>query len=147
MQSSRACQLYVPSEVLYMGTRMFRTQIKAYENTQITTRSHRDAFPSALQQKRKTQTKKHDNYDQGTLVSHLAPKVQLIFIQLSGFREMPGLRTFISLFKGDAGQFFAVCPYRYINMHSATKCRRRIDYLLHREYVIRPMLCTTNIRM
>ena len=32
----------------------------AYENIEITTRSHPDAFPSALQQKRKTQTKAHN---------------------------------------------------------------------------------------
>jgi len=32
----------------------------AYENIEITTRSHPDAFPSALQQKRKTQTKTHN---------------------------------------------------------------------------------------
>ncbi|KNZ79354.1 DNA-directed RNA polymerase I subunit RPA12 [Termitomyces sp. J132] len=40
----------------------------SYENTEITTRSHPDAFPSALQQKRKTQTKRHEKGDQGTLV-------------------------------------------------------------------------------
>lgn len=32
----------------------------AYENIDITTRSHPDAFPSALRQKRKTQTKTHE---------------------------------------------------------------------------------------
>ncbi|KAJ7820608.1 DNA-directed RNA polymerase I kDa polypeptide [Mycena leptocephala] len=32
----------------------------SYENTEITTRSDPDAFPSALRQKRKTQTKLHD---------------------------------------------------------------------------------------
>ena len=32
----------------------------AYENIEITTRSHPDAFPSALQQKRSTQTKTHN---------------------------------------------------------------------------------------
>ncbi|KAG1857099.1 hypothetical protein F4604DRAFT_1894165 [Suillus subluteus] len=31
----------------------------SYENIEITTRSHPDAFPSALRQKRKTQTKVH----------------------------------------------------------------------------------------
>ncbi|KAG6899228.1 hypothetical protein C0993_012098 [Termitomyces sp. T159_Od127] len=40
----------------------------SYENIEITTRSHPDAFPSALQQKRKTQTKRHEKGDQGTLV-------------------------------------------------------------------------------
>jgi hypothetical protein len=32
----------------------------AYENIEITTRSHPEAFPSALRQKRKTQTKVHE---------------------------------------------------------------------------------------
>ncbi|KII92476.1 hypothetical protein PLICRDRAFT_473348 [Plicaturopsis crispa FD-325 SS-3] len=32
----------------------------SYENIEITTRSHPDAFPSALRQKRKTQTKVHE---------------------------------------------------------------------------------------
>ncbi|KAG5339729.1 hypothetical protein C0989_003917 [Termitomyces sp. Mn162] len=45
----------------------------SYENTEITTRSHPDAFPSALQQKRKTQTKRHEKGDQGTLVSEKCP--------------------------------------------------------------------------
>ncbi|KAJ6614905.1 hypothetical protein B0H10DRAFT_2043094, partial [Mycena sp. CBHHK59/15] len=45
----------------------------AYENTEITTRSDPDAFPSALRQKRKTQTKLHDQGDQGTLVSEKCP--------------------------------------------------------------------------
>ena len=43
----------------------------AYDNIVITTRSHPDAFPSALRQKRKTQTKQHEKGDQGTLVEHL----------------------------------------------------------------------------
>lgn len=34
--------------------------IVAYENIEITTRSHPEAFPSALRQKRKTQTKVHE---------------------------------------------------------------------------------------
>ncbi|KAF8224040.1 DNA-directed RNA polymerase I kDa polypeptide [Tricholoma matsutake] len=45
----------------------------SYENTEITTRSHSDAFPSALQQKRRTQTKTHEQGDQGTLVSEKCP--------------------------------------------------------------------------
>ncbi|KAL1698912.1 hypothetical protein EV121DRAFT_284481 [Schizophyllum commune] len=40
----------------------------SYEDIEITTRSHPDAFPSALRQKRKTQTKHHETGDQGTLV-------------------------------------------------------------------------------
>ncbi len=35
----------------------------AYENIEIVTRSHPDAFPSALRQKGKTQTKVHDSED------------------------------------------------------------------------------------
>ncbi|EKM83361.1 hypothetical protein AGABI1DRAFT_110030 [Agaricus bisporus var. burnettii JB137-S8] len=45
----------------------------SYDNIVITTRSHPDAFPSALRQKRKTQTKFHDKGDQGTLVSEKCP--------------------------------------------------------------------------
>ncbi|KAF9466861.1 DNA-directed RNA polymerase I kDa polypeptide, partial [Collybia nuda] len=45
----------------------------SYENIEITTRSHVDAFPSALRQKRKTQTKQHAQGDQGTLVSEKCP--------------------------------------------------------------------------
>ncbi|EFI28592.1 DNA-directed RNA polymerase I kDa polypeptide [Coprinopsis cinerea okayama7 len=45
----------------------------SYENIVITTRSHPDAFPSPLQQKRKTLTKRHDQGDQGTLVAEKCP--------------------------------------------------------------------------
>ncbi|TFK38638.1 DNA-directed RNA polymerase I kDa polypeptide, partial [Crucibulum laeve] len=45
----------------------------SYEDIIITTRSHSDAFPSALRQKRKTQTKTHEKGDQGTLVSEKCP--------------------------------------------------------------------------
>jgi len=48
----------------------FNVPWAAYDNIVITTRSHPDAFPSALRQKRKTQTKQHDKGDQGTLVVH-----------------------------------------------------------------------------
>ncbi|KAK7008154.1 DNA-directed RNA polymerase subunit [Favolaschia claudopus] len=46
----------------------------SYENIEITTRSDPDAFPSALRQKRKTQTKLHDSGNQGTLVSEAYSK-------------------------------------------------------------------------
>ncbi|KAJ6459512.1 DNA-directed RNA polymerase I kDa polypeptide [Mycena sanguinolenta] len=45
----------------------------SYENTEIITRSDPDAFPSALRQKRKTQTKLHESGDQGTLVAEKCP--------------------------------------------------------------------------
>lgn len=45
----------------------------SYENIRITTHSHPDAFPSALRQKRKTQTKHHEGADQGTAVSEKCP--------------------------------------------------------------------------
>ncbi|PPQ73101.1 hypothetical protein CVT24_009437 [Panaeolus cyanescens] len=45
----------------------------SYENVVITTRSEAEAFPSALRQKRKTQTKRHDTGDLGTLVSEKCP--------------------------------------------------------------------------
>lgn len=41
----------------------------AYENTVVTTRSHPDAFPSALKLKRTTQTLVHEAADLGTKVS------------------------------------------------------------------------------
>jgi DNA-directed RNA polymerase subunit RPC12/RpoP len=41
----------------------------AYENTVVTTRSHPDAFPSALKLKRTTQTKIHEGADLGTKVT------------------------------------------------------------------------------
>ena len=46
-----------------------KTSCVAYENVIITTYSSAEAFPSALRQKRKTQTKHHEKGDQGTLVS------------------------------------------------------------------------------
>ncbi|KAF9073971.1 DNA-directed RNA polymerase I kDa polypeptide [Rhodocollybia butyracea] len=45
----------------------------SYENIKITTRSHPDAFPSVLRQKRKTQTKTHDSENLGDLVSEQCP--------------------------------------------------------------------------
>jgi len=45
----------------------------SYENIVITTRSHPDAFPSALRQKRKTQTKVHESGETRTIVSELCP--------------------------------------------------------------------------
>jgi len=45
----------------------------SYENIEITTRSHPDAFPSALRQKRKTQTKVHDADEVRLKVTELCP--------------------------------------------------------------------------
>ncbi|KAF9526419.1 DNA-directed RNA polymerase I kDa polypeptide [Crepidotus variabilis] len=45
----------------------------SYENVITTTRSNPEAFPSALRQKRKTQTKQHDKGDQGTLTQEKCP--------------------------------------------------------------------------
>ncbi|KAI0047417.1 DNA-directed RNA polymerase I kDa polypeptide [Auriscalpium vulgare] len=45
----------------------------SYENIEITTRSHPDAFPSALRQKRKTQTKAHEGSDSMLKVSEECP--------------------------------------------------------------------------
>ena len=42
---------------------MLFDQGAAYENITIVTRSHPDAFPSALRQKGKTQTKIHEGED------------------------------------------------------------------------------------
>jgi len=46
----------------------------SYENIEITTRSHPDAFPSALQQKRKTQTKTHRADEVRLKVTELCPR-------------------------------------------------------------------------
>lgn len=43
----------------------------AYENTVVSTRSHLDAFPSALKLKRTTQTLVHESADLGTKVHGL----------------------------------------------------------------------------
>jgi len=47
--------------------------VSEYQDIQITTRSHPDAFPSALRQKRKTQTKVHVEGDHGLLVTERCP--------------------------------------------------------------------------
>ncbi|KAK7688026.1 hypothetical protein QCA50_008396 [Cerrena zonata] len=46
----------------------------SYENIEIITRSHPDAFPSALAQKRKTQTKVHESDDALLRVTELCPQ-------------------------------------------------------------------------
>ncbi|KAF4623571.1 hypothetical protein D9613_001558 [Agrocybe pediades] len=51
----------------------YQEPASSYENVVITTHSHPEAFPSALRQKRKTQTKHHDTGDMGTLVSEKCP--------------------------------------------------------------------------
>lgn len=53
-----SCAFLSPSaalDVIFMHTTMWL----AYENIEIVTRNHPEAFPSALRQKRKTQTKVH----------------------------------------------------------------------------------------
>ncbi|KAJ7630313.1 DNA-directed RNA polymerase I kDa polypeptide [Roridomyces roridus] len=57
----------------------------SYENTVITTRSDPDAFPSALRQKRKTQTKVHESGDQGTLQLRSADEGSTIFYTVHSF--------------------------------------------------------------
>ncbi|KAJ3998854.1 DNA-directed RNA polymerase I kDa polypeptide [Lentinula boryana] len=52
----------------------YQEPASSYENIKITTRSHPDAFPSALRQKRKTQTKTHDSDNLGDLVSEKCPE-------------------------------------------------------------------------
>ncbi|KIY48644.1 DNA-directed RNA polymerase I kDa polypeptide [Fistulina hepatica ATCC 64428] len=46
----------------------------SFDNIEVTTRSHPDAFPSPLRQKRKTQTKHHQEDHQGTLVAEKCPQ-------------------------------------------------------------------------
>lgn len=51
----------------------FTEKASAYENIVITTRSHPDAFPSALRQKRKTQTKIHESSETRMIVTEQCP--------------------------------------------------------------------------
>jgi len=74
MRTVRTCRtsdVFVPSVI----SRYFLliSGWTAYEGIEITTRSHPEAFPSALRQRRKTQTKQHDKGDQGTLVRAYFP--------------------------------------------------------------------------
>ncbi|KAI0271736.1 DNA-directed RNA polymerase I kDa polypeptide [Gloeopeniophorella convolvens] len=46
----------------------------SYENSEITTHSHPDAFPSSLRQKRKTQTKAHEGSDALLKVTETCPE-------------------------------------------------------------------------
>lgn len=55
-----SCMWYFGSRLYTRYTLTFLNPATAYENIEITTRSHPDAFPSALRQKRKTQTKTHE---------------------------------------------------------------------------------------
>jgi hypothetical protein len=76
----------------------------AYENVIITTRSDPEAFPSALRQKRKTQTKHHETGDQGTLVRRLLEQVFLAkHSRIIGVREVPIMWPYGGIFKGNAG--------------------------------------------
>jgi hypothetical protein len=61
----------------------------AYENVIVTTRSDPEAFPSALRQKRKTETKQHEKGDQGTLVSC---RFSCAFSAKRGSRQMKNVR-------------------------------------------------------
>ena len=76
---------------------LLTSQLSAYEGIEITTRSHPEAFPSALRQKRKTQTKQHDKGDQGTLVRiyFRLPLSEILIHALNppGVRKMPFMRT------------------------------------------------------
>lgn len=90
----------------------------AYENITIVTRSHPDAFPSALRQKGKTQTKTHDSEDALLKVRPLK-----LFIPSSrshdycavGHRKVPKLWSHGSIFKRDA----------------TSQCGRRLNNLVH----------------
>lgn len=48
---------------IHTHTTIFADEDEAYENITIVTRSHPDAFPSALRQKGRTQTKVHESED------------------------------------------------------------------------------------
>ena len=80
----------------------------AYENIEIVTRSHPEAFPSALRQKRKTQTKVHaanedllkvGNHTRRTLSArHLIPSRAII-----GYGKVSGVRTHGGILQGSPG--------------------------------------------
>jgi len=83
-----------------------REPASSYENTEIVTHSHPDAFPSALLQKRKTQTKIHEG-DAALLkvcVHDLILEGSLILH--TGHGEMFKLWTYGGLFEGVAGASF-----------------------------------------
>jgi hypothetical protein len=91
--------------------------IVAYEDVEITTRSHPDAFPSALRQKRKTQTKLHAQGDQGTVVRVWNPLMSTCEFDVitdkayyAGFREMSCVWSSRSLLKRVAGALGTVYP-------------------------------------
>lgn len=58
MRTHRAGELWVRLALVFTHV---LTACTAYENITVVTRSHPDAFPSALRQKGKTQTKEHDS--------------------------------------------------------------------------------------
>ena len=65
----------------------------AYENVIITTHSSAEAFPSALLQKRKTQTKHHEKGDQGTMVSESRWMPKVIQVKVMGRWQRSALRV------------------------------------------------------
>jgi len=76
----------------------------SYENIEITTRSHPDAFPSALQQKRKTQTKTHNADEVRLRVSENAIKFYQtrFFLCIIGDRAVPELWAPRGVFRREA---------------------------------------------
>lgn len=65
------------------------THFPAYENIETTTRSHPEAFPSALRQKRKIQTKQHEADADLLKVSQLVNKELVFLISLKVTEKCP----------------------------------------------------------
>ncbi|KIY46406.1 DNA-directed RNA polymerase I kDa polypeptide [Fistulina hepatica ATCC 64428] len=56
------------------GESVFFVVRQEFGGIEVTTQSHPDVFPSPLRQKRKTQTKLHEEGHQGTLVAEKCPE-------------------------------------------------------------------------
>lgn len=98
VQARRTRVLYVISA----ADHRVLTATTAYENIEIVTRSHPDAFPSALSQKRKTQTKVH----QGKVLPKVRHPPQIHKHPSSlrpGLRKMSRVWTHGSLLRGKTG--------------------------------------------
>ena len=95
----RACYLWVQ---LLVGSWNDMKKNEAYENVIVTTRSDPEAFPSALRQKRKTETKQHEKGDQGTLVSGRFSVFSLLNVGIDKWK-MSGLWAFGCLLERNTG--------------------------------------------
>jgi DNA-directed RNA polymerase I subunit RPA12 len=109
----------------------------AYENVTITTHSSPEAFPSALRQKRKTQTKYHEKGDQGTLVCDNTIACHCVFkSKWTGRWQRNALRvdTWRLILKKCRYAWWSSKNREKMTVISAKECRRGLDDILHGEY-------------